>query len=106
MKYFTDDLIIIPETVKELQEECKLHQDNQLKLDELSLPFSQELLQVEMLLTIEKYLKIKSEFYKQKFYDKITSKDTGTIIAKYGVAMKPEVFEEYLNIYNQNFELV
>lgn len=106
MKYFTGDLIIIPEAVKELQEECKLHQDNALMLEELSLPFSQELLQVEMLLTIEKYLKIKSEFYKQKFYNKITGKDTGTIIAKYGVAMKPEVFKEYLNIYNQLFELI
>lgn len=106
MKYFTDNLELIPEVVKELQEECKLYQDNQLKLNELSLPFSQELLEVEMLLTIEKYLKIKSRFYQERFYNKITEQDTGTIIAKYGIAMKPEIFQEYLNKYNQHFELV
>lgn len=106
MKYFTDNLELIPEAVKELQEECKLYQDNQLKLNELSLPFSQELLEVEMLLTIEKYLSIKSKFYQERFYNKITEQKTGTIIAKYGVAMQPEVFQEYLNTYNQHFELV
>lgn len=106
MKYFTDNLELIPEAVKELQEQCKEHQDNVIMLDELSLLFSQELLHVEMLLTVEKYLKIKSNYYKERFYNKITEQNTGTIIAKYGVAMKPEVFEEYINIYNQHFELI
>jgi len=102
MKYFTENLDVIETEVKQLQEECKNNPDN---VDELAKDFTLELLEINKLLTIEKYLKIRSDFYKGKFYKKITETEENTIIPKYGIGMTEETFEIYLNKYNEEYEL-
>ena len=102
MKYFTEDLEVIETEVAQLQEECK---NNPNDVDELAKDFTLELLEVNKLLTIENYLKIRSEFYKSKFYKKITETEENTIIPKYGIGMSVKTFEEYLAKYNEQYEL-
>ena len=68
MKYFTEDLEVIETEVKQLQDLCKYQPDN---VNELAKEFTEELLEVNKFLTVEKYLKTKSEFYKEKFKNKI-----------------------------------
>ena len=56
-------------------------------------------------MTIEKYLKIKSNFYKKRFYSIITSNTSNAVIPNYGIGMSKEEFQEYLDKYNKQFEL-
>ena len=102
MKYFTEDLEVIDEELKQLQDVCK---DNPSNINELTFEFTNELIEVNRLLTIEKFLKIKSNFYKERFYNKIIKEKENTIIPKCGIAMTEETFQEYLDIYNEHYEL-
>lgn len=103
MNYFTEDLNPIKSKITELQNQCSSTDAN---LDELSRNFSEELLEVNKLITIEKYLKIKSNFYKERFYNVITSYESNTIIPKYGIGMATNEFQQYLDKYNSLFELI
>lgn len=103
MQYFTNNLELIKEEVDALNERCK---DVTIEeKDKLSEQFSVELLIVNKLLTVEKYLKIKSKFYQERFKRVITNPDAPFVIPKYGIKMTEEEFNDYLEEYNKQFEL-
>lgn len=103
MQYFNENLEVIISEIENLNKQCENVSPEEK--DVLALPFSQELIEVNKLLTVEKYLKIKSPFYQERFKSIITSPNSKEFIPRYGVRMTEEEFSQYLDKYNQEYEL-
>lgn len=98
LQFFTQDLEADNDKILTLKKE-----------DPSYLIFVEELLWVNKLLTIEKYLSIKSKFKQNLFRNKITDSlsqaDELGIIYRWGIKMTPNEFEEFLNLYQELYEV-